>query len=101
VPPIWRAASTYIVYFVAVGRPSLPAQGTFSATTVLDAILGTGAAGLIASALTIPSLFAAAGAVGVVAAIVVADALPVPVAVDPPDAAPPAPVKEVQTSAIS
>lgn len=51
------------------------AQGIFSATTGLATILGTGAAGLIATALTIPGLFAVAGGVGIVAAVVVADAV--------------------------
>ena len=51
------------------------AQGIFSATAGLAAILGTGAAGLIASAFTIPGMFAVAGVVGVVATIVVADAV--------------------------
>jgi len=68
-------------------------------------------------------MFAVAGLVGVVATIVVADAvrgavppaaaaagpvasrvpvaIPVPVAVDPPDVAPPEPREEVQTRAIS
>jgi PPP family 3-phenylpropionic acid transporter len=89
------------------------AQGVFSASAGLAAILGTGTAGLIASALTIPGLFAVAGVVGVVATIVVADAVrgtvpptgavavpvpvpvPGPVAVHPPAASPPAPVDEV------
>jgi PPP family 3-phenylpropionic acid transporter len=66
------------VGFVAARAPAGlagTAQGIFSATTGLATILGTGAAGLIASALTIPGLFAVAGVVGVVAAIVVADAV--------------------------
>ena len=66
------------VGFVAARAPAGlagTAQGIFSATTGLAAILGTGAAGLVASALTIPGLFAVAGVVGVVATIVVADAV--------------------------
>jgi MFS family permease len=112
------------VGFVAARAPAGlagTAQGIFSATTGLAAILGTGAAGLIASALTIPGMFAVAGLVGVVATIVVADAvrgagppaaadpiavpvavaIPDPVAIHPPAASPPAPVEELQTCAIS
>ncbi len=66
------------VGFVAARAPAGlagTAQGIFSATTGLATILGTGAAGLIATALTIPGLFAVAGVVGLVAAIVVADAV--------------------------
>jgi PPP family 3-phenylpropionic acid transporter len=66
------------VGFVAARAPAGlagTAQGIFSATTGLATILGTGAAGLIATALTIPGMFAAAGVVGVIAAIVVADAV--------------------------
>lgn len=116
------------VGFVAARAPAGlagTAQGIFSATTGLATILGTGAAGLIASALTIPGLFAVAGVVGVVAAIVVADAvrgavLPAgavpgltavpgtvaagvplgvarPVAAYPPAAPSPAPVEEAQS----
>ena len=103
------------------------AQGIFSATAGLAAILGTGAAGLIASALTIPGMFAVAGVVGVAATMVVADAVrgtvpptaavavagpvagpvaapvpgPVPIAVHPPAASPPAPVEEVHPCTIS
>ena len=66
------------VGFVAARAPAGlagTAQGIFSATTGLATILGTGTAGLIASALTIPGLFAVASVVGVVATIVVADAV--------------------------
>ena len=66
------------VGFVAARAPAGlagTAQGIFSATTGLATILGTGAAGLIATALTIPGLFAVAGVVGLIAAIVVADAV--------------------------
>jgi len=120
------------VGFVAARAPAGlagTAQGIFSATTGLATILGTGAAGLIASALTIPGLFAVAGAVSVVAAIVVANAVwgsvpptatgvgpvagpvaegvpasvtdPGPVAMLPPAASPPASVAEVQPCPIS
>jgi len=66
------------VGFVAARAPAGlagTAQGIFSATTGLATILGTGAAGLIATALSIPGLFAAAGAVSVVAVLVVANAV--------------------------
>lgn len=66
------------VGFVAARAPAGmagTAQGVFSATTGLAAITGTAVAGLIASALSIPGLFAAAGVMGVVAALVVAGAV--------------------------
>jgi PPP family 3-phenylpropionic acid transporter len=110
------------VGFVAARAPAGlagTAQGIFSATTGLATILGTGAAGVVATALTIPGLFALSGAVGVLAALVVADAvrgaalptvagvglttLPgtaavgVPVAPNPPGSVAPAPAEEVQT----
>lgn len=81
------------VGFVAARAPAGlagTAQGVFSATTGLAAIMGAGAGGLIASALSIPGMFAVAGAVGVVAAIVVADAVrgSLPSAATDPDATP-------------
>jgi PPP family 3-phenylpropionic acid transporter len=81
------------VGFVAARAPAGlagTAQGVFSATSGLAAIMGTAAAGLIASALSIPGMFAVAGAVGVVAAIVVADAVrgSMPSAAPGPDATP-------------
>ena len=81
------------VGFVAARAPaglSGTAQGVYSATSGLAAILGAAAAGMIASALSIPGMFAVAGAVGVVAAIVVADAVrgSLPSAATDPDAAP-------------
>ncbi len=106
------------VGFVAARAPAGlagTAQGIFSATTGLATILGTGAAGVIATALTIPGLFAVAGVAGLVAAIVVADAVrgatlpawavagpiavaaPGPVTARPPAGSPPAPVEEMQT----
>jgi PPP family 3-phenylpropionic acid transporter len=66
------------VGFVAVRAPAGlagTAQGVFSATAGLAAIMGSGAAGMVASSLSIPGMFAVAGAVGIVAAIVVADAV--------------------------
>jgi PPP family 3-phenylpropionic acid transporter len=51
------------------------AQGVFSATTGLAAITGTAIAGVIASALSIPGLFTAAGIMGLLAALVVAGAV--------------------------
>lgn len=66
------------VGFVAARAPTGltgTAQGVFSATTGLSAIMGTIAAGLLASALSIPGMFATAGVVGVVAVLVVADAV--------------------------
>jgi PPP family 3-phenylpropionic acid transporter len=66
------------VGFVAARAPAGmagTAQGVFSATTGLAAITGTAVAGLIASALSIPGLFAAAGVMGLLAAIVVAGAV--------------------------
>lgn len=110
------------VGFVAARAPAGlagTAQGLFSATTGLATIIGTGAAGLIASWLSIPGLFAVAGAVGIVATIVVADAVrgslppiatdagmipgadPVASVVHPPAAPSPAPLEEVQPCAIS
>ena len=65
------------VGFVAARAPAGlagTAQGLFSATTGLATIIGTGAAGLVAGSLSIPGMFAVAGAVGGVAAIVVANA---------------------------
>ncbi len=81
------------VGFVAARAPAGlagTAQGVFSATTGLAAIVGAGAGGLIASALSIPGMFAVAGAVGVVSAIVVADAVrgSLPAAAADPDATP-------------
>lgn len=66
------------VGFVAARAPTGltgTAQGVFSATTGLSTIMGTIAAGLLASALSIPGMFATAGVVGVVAVLVVADAV--------------------------
>jgi MFS transporter, PPP family, 3-phenylpropionic acid transporter len=66
------------VGFVAARAPaglSGTAQGVYSATSGMAAIMGAAAAGLIASALSIPGMFAVAAAVGLVAAIVVADAV--------------------------
>ncbi|HEY5630335.1 MAG TPA: MFS transporter [Candidatus Limnocylindrales bacterium] len=66
------------VGFVAARAPTGltgTAQGVFSATTGLSTILGTIAAGLLASALSIPGMFATAGVVGAVAVLVVADAV--------------------------
>jgi PPP family 3-phenylpropionic acid transporter len=107
------------VGYVAARAPSGlagTAQGLFSATTGLATIIGTGAAGVIASWLSIPGLFAVAAAVSAVAAIVVAGAVRgavppspaetgadpgfVPVAVHAPAASPPAAIEEVQPCAI-
>jgi MFS family permease len=107
------------VGYVAARAPSGlagTAQGLFSATTGLATIIGTGAAGMIASWLSIPGLFAVAAAVSAVAAIVVAGAVRgavppspaetgadsgfVPVAVHAPAASPPAAIEEVQPCAI-
>jgi PPP family 3-phenylpropionic acid transporter len=110
------------VGFVAARAPAGlagTAQGIFSATTGLATILGTGAAGVIATAVTIPGLFIIAGAIGLLAAIVVAGAVrgtvvpadealeraglagllePVlPIAPYPPDGVPFAPAEELQT----
>ncbi len=66
------------VGFVAARAPvglAGTAQGVFSATTGLATILGTAAAGVVATAQTIPGMFAVAAAVGLVAALVVADAV--------------------------
>jgi MFS family permease len=81
------------VGFVAARAPAGlagTAQGVFSATTGLAVIVGTGAAGLIASALSIPGMFAVAGVVGVVAAIVVGGAVrgSLPLTAPEPDASP-------------
>jgi MFS transporter, PPP family, 3-phenylpropionic acid transporter len=81
------------VGFVAARAPAGlagTAQGVYSATTGLAAIMGAAAAGLIASALSIPGMFVVAGAVGVVAAIVVAGAVlgSVPSAAADPGATP-------------
>ena len=107
------------VGYVAARAPSGlagTAQGLFSATTGLATIIGTGAAGIIASWLSIPGLFAVAAAVSAVAAIVVAGAVrgavpptsaetgTVPrlaaIAVHPPAGPPPAPLEEMQPCAI-
>jgi PPP family 3-phenylpropionic acid transporter len=66
------------VGFVAAHAPAGlagTAQGVFSATNGLATILGTAAAGVVATAVTIPGMFAVAAAVGLVAALVVADAV--------------------------
>jgi hypothetical protein len=66
------------VGFVAARAPAGlagTAQGVFSATTGLATILGTAAAGVVATAVTIPGMFAVAAAVGLVAALAVADAV--------------------------
>ena len=66
------------VGFVAARAPAGlagTAQGVFSATTGLATIVGTAAAGVVATALTIPGMFALAAVVGLVAALVVADAV--------------------------
>jgi PPP family 3-phenylpropionic acid transporter len=110
------------VGFVAARAPAGlagTAQGIFSATTGLATILGTGAAGVIATAVTIPGLFIIAGAIGLLTEIVVAGAVrgtvvpadealeraglagllePVlPIAPYPPDGVPFAPAEELQT----
>ena len=107
------------VGYIAARAPSGvagTAQGLFSATTGLATIIGTGAAGMIASWLSIPGLFAVAAAVSAVAAIVVAGGVrgAVPptsaetgaaprlaaIAVHPPAGSPPAPIEEVHPCAI-
>jgi MFS family permease len=109
------------VGFVAARAPAGlagTAQGLFSATTGLATIIGTGAAGAIGAWLSIPGMFAVAGAIGVVAAIVVADAArgasptttvggvsvpagQTPGTVDLPASPSPAPAEEVRPCAIA